>query len=182
METIREIQRAIRREGLRLLPNTPIWLQHYALPREEAIAFQPFFAEAWRLIPLAARRKLLSHWRHPIGDVIVSPAIGLCEFLASQAGEDAVGYCTCAGHRIQYLAPVVRLLPPRPLLGLILHELAHALCYAMKAPGHNPPSDMNADAAEDEAYHTLEWWQVSQYDDDLDVWWSQNKGQVSLIK
>ena len=134
------------------------------------------------MIPLYARRRLLKHWRQGCAAVVVSPAIELLDFLSARAGPKAVGYCTCAGHKIQYLAPFVRLLTRRPLLGLILHEFVHAYCYARKSPGHNPPEDMDPDTAEDEAYFTLEWWDVADYDRELDQWWSKNKRQARCTR
>src|SRR5271163_2902560 len=82
------IQRRMKHQGLRLLKNTPIWLQYYSLPREEAIAFRPYFAEAWGMIPLYARRMLLNHWRQGSSAVIVSPGIEL-GVLSARAGPKA---------------------------------------------------------------------------------------------
>src|SRR5439155_2764610 len=87
--------RAPRR--IRLVPGHPVYLTPTGRPGEKELASA--FRSAWRLVPLAARRKILTYWLEPIVEVV------------DDLPADRPAEVGCYGLDIRFLGPACAKMP-----------------------------------------------------------------------
>ena len=110
---------------LRLLPRHEIllWVHPGGGRRFAAV-----FRQAWRRLPLWARRRLLVYWKgssHKLG-VVLSPEVHLTDIPIAYEERTLAGVDR-SGHRLKFRSDVVDAMPDDVLQDLIAHELAHVL-------------------------------------------------------
>ncbi len=120
---------------LPLLPRHGVRLR--AFDTDQGERFAAVFAATWRRLPLYARRSLLRHWRAPddlcfalVGHQ--SPRFEIVPFLSRCDDPDALGLCRFKGHKFQFQADAVALLPDEHLATLIAHELCHGYMFSVE--------------------------------------------------
>lgn len=141
---------------------------------ELGLRFVPLFGQAWSLLPCEAIGQIAAHWQPSpgyISEMVVLQPSG-------QGGiDDATpGITLLSGHRIEFHQQAVARLPDRPLIGLIVHELAHVYCHATGDSRHKAAyqSPEEQEAAEESVKDTLKAWGLDCYDQELQEWLDRN--------
>lgn len=120
------------RRPIRLVPGRSVYLMPSGIAGEMELASA--FHTAWRLVPLAARRKILDYWSTPTVEVV------------DDLPADRPGEFRCYGHDIRFLGPACAKMPPAACVGLVLRLLAHAYHGARFEPTHHTSIDLDEEA------------------------------------
>lgn len=139
--------------------------------------FARVFRQAWRKVPLSARRVTVRHWRRyrdayaAAAALIDVPLVEVLDYKSNfhrGRSKDAVGQCDHMGTVLAFWAPWVDRLPDEHLETLIAHELAHVYLIATR-PGH---MQQRYSRAESEVYAVLSEWG---FDEDSYWQWVEDK-------
>lgn len=105
---------------------------------KQAVRFARLFREAWKHLPLYARRRILGHWRDDdaprIFGMVYSPLIHLeDDWDGRKRGRGLrgdLGMVHREGHMIHFWTKIVAAFPDELVRDLIAHELAHVHQFA----------------------------------------------------
>jgi hypothetical protein len=110
----------------------PVFLTLNGVPGEEELASA--FRSAWRLLPPAARKKILDYWYSPCVEVV------------DDLPADRPGEFRCYGLDLRFLGPACATMPAPACVGLVLLQLAHVYQCAKLEPHHRSAIDLTVEA------------------------------------
>lgn len=168
-----DFQGTARGMGLRYLVPGVWWQPNRA---DVNARFKTVFRESWSLLPLGVRRRLRSYWRDcPTPALLVSPEVRVGDDWPGRAA-GTLGEVRCRGGLIWFRTQAVKILPKRPLIGLIVHEMAHCYGHAEGLGGHRGYLKSEQWVAEDCVEDLLSMWDLIGYQDEQEKWFNGSAG------